>query len=162
PSTGELGPGGRNDATVKRPASRTNGAKPRAGHGWFILVAIVALHGTHPVTWGRPEGMLWFAHLGIGIALVAWLGSVGALLVAAGGLLVGIQAWIAGAAGPAGGGGLLAMQTAVDAGLTALEAWAAWALYSRVLRGGSLNDPRSAVLFLVLVPGGVVGIAALG
>src|SRR5207247_9125891 len=49
-----------------------------------------------------------------------------------------------------------------DAALAGPEAWLAWWVYHRLGRGARrLSDPRSAILFLLLVPGGVTGLFAL-
>jgi signal transduction histidine kinase len=48
-----------------------------------------------------------------------------------------------------------------EAGLQAAEAWAAWSCYHRLARGARcLDDPRSAVAFLLIVPVVVTGLFA--
>ncbi len=133
---------------------------PRAGaptRRWPLLLGgLVLLHLNNPLIWDLHSPALWFPPAGLALVLVAWLGPAGALLAAGDGLLVGLQLVLTGAGwapvGPAVLGGLL----------TALEAACAWWLYSRATRGtGSLGDPRSATLFLLIVPGAVGGVFAL-
>jgi PAS domain S-box-containing protein len=120
------------------------------------------LHLSHPLAWGKTEPTLWFPPLGIAVALLAWLGPAAGLLVAADGVLLGLQAWATGLKVPGGAGAGLAVQVLGEAVLTALEAWAAWWAYSRATRGaGHLGDPHSATTFLFVGPGLVVGVAAL-
>src|SRR5207248_2555202 len=63
---------------------------------WMVVAALVVLHLTHPLTWGRSTPDLWFPPAGIGLALVAWYGSRAALLVLVDGLLVVLQASLLG------------------------------------------------------------------
>jgi PAS domain S-box-containing protein len=126
------------------------------------LAALVLLHLSHPLTWGRPWPGLWFPPAGIGLALVAWFGPRFAVWLLADGLLIALQAGfvglLSGAEGPLRFSGLLA----ADAVLGAVELPLAWWLYHRRARGArQLGDPRSAILFLVLVPGAVTGLFAL-
>jgi PAS domain S-box-containing protein len=115
---------------------------------------LLLLHLSHPLAWGQIEPGLWFAPLGIGIALVAWLGPVAVLLVAADGLLLGWQVGITGAGSPAG--------VCAEAWGTALTAGVSWWTFARATPGDrQLSDPRCATLFLILVPGAVVGSASL-
>jgi PAS domain S-box-containing protein len=127
-----------------------------------VVVALVLLHLSHPLTWGRPWPGLWFPPAGLGLALVAWFGPRCAVWLLADGLLIALQAGfvglLSGAEGPLRTSGLLA----ADAVLGAAELPLAWWLYHRRARGArQLGDPRSAILFLVLVPGAVTGLFAL-
>jgi PAS domain-containing protein len=104
---------------------------------------------------------LWFAPLAIGIALIAWLGPPAALLVAADGVLVGLQAWVMSGADSFAAAVAQVGQGLGEGALTALQAWISWYLYARITRGtGYLGDPRAATVFLVVVPGLVIGIGS--
>lgn len=95
---------------------------------------------------------LWLPGLGLGIALVAWLGFqvVPALALA----LLGAR-WMA--SGNAGFGVVVA-----DAVLHTLQISLSWWIYHRIARGSRwLDDPRSATTFLILVPGGIAALAAV-
>jgi PAS domain S-box-containing protein len=129
----------------------------------LALFGVAALHLTNPLTWGLAEPRLCYLPLGIGLVLVAWLGPRAALLVAGDGLLVVLQGFVLqilpDVVGPASSPAALLAEPV----MTALEAWAAWTLFALVARGPtSLGDPRSATLFLMVVPGCVSGLAALG
>ncbi|HZY87914.1 MAG TPA: PAS domain S-box protein [Gemmataceae bacterium] len=143
--------------TVPPPA-----APPGRSRLWVVLGSLVLLHLSHPLTWGRPWPGLWFAPAGLGLALVAWFGPRFAVWLLADGLLVALQAGFVGLLGeaerPLRASGLLAF----DAVLGAVELPLAWWLYHSRARGArQLGDPRSAILFLVLVPGLVTGLFAL-
>jgi PAS domain S-box-containing protein len=137
---------------VASPGSPAKAFRPRR---WLAaLVGFAFLHLSHPLAWGLSNAGLWFAPLGIGLALVAWLGPAAGLLVAADGLLLGFQAWMSGTGSPAGVLG--------EACGTALTAVAGWWVYARATRRNpQLCDPHSAMMFLFLVPGAVVGLASL-
>jgi len=84
--------------------------------------------------------------------MVAWWGKVGALLVGVSGLLAALVSR------PAGWTGWWSLEAGLDVG----EVLLAWWLYHRQLRGArELTDPRSAFLFLLVVPGLVAGIFTL-
>ncbi len=137
---------------LHKPVSRLVGALP--SRGLLIAAALVLLHLTHPLTWGRSVPDVWFAPVGIGIALVAWFGPRILWLVIADSLLVALQTQLTGAVATRN----VLAGTGLEAILNAAEAWAAWWCYHRLARGSrNLDDPRSATLFLFLVPGLVVG-----
>ncbi len=139
-------PGGKRDAAAPRPAV-------------VMLAGLVLLHLTHPLAWGALPPDSWFPPAGVGLALVAWLGPRLAWLVAIDGLLVVLQAlllrgFVFGSDGP-----LLAL-AAADALLGAAWLVLGWWLYHQLAEGArTFSDPRSAILFLFLVPG-VAGILA--
>jgi PAS domain S-box-containing protein len=120
------------------------------------------LHVGNPLVWGHSVPVWWFPPLGISLALVAWLGRRAALLVFADVLLVALQAHLTGTPTIWGDGWQAVRGSLVEAGLLTAEVLAAWTLYHS-LGGGSrsLGDPRSAMLFLMLVPGVAVGLTAL-
>ena len=137
---------------LHKPVSRLVGALP--SRVLLIAAALVLLHLTHPLTWGRSVPDVWFAPVGIGIALVAWFGPRILWLVIADSLLVALQTQLTGAVATRN----VLAGTGLEAILNAAEAWAAWWCYHRLARGSrNLDDPRSATLFLFLVPGLVVG-----
>jgi PAS domain S-box-containing protein len=171
PSPGEErspAPGGKAGTRQMRALPRlqgTGGGRAGSGAGrrrLLLLIGLALLHLSHRQVWGLPEPGLWSAPLAIGIALVAWLGPVAGLLVAADGILAGLQGWAAGVPSPLTGSWLRVAGILGEAWLTGLEAWFAWALYSRAVRGyGYLGDPRTAAAFLVVVTGFIVGVATL-
>ncbi len=124
---------------------------------WLFLLALALLHLTHPLTWGVTPIPLWFPPVGIGLVLVAWFGPLAAGLVVLDGLLVAMQACLLGT--------IPNEQIALvfaDALLGGLEVVLAWWMYHHLARGArTLSDPRSALLFLTLILGGVVGLFAM-
>jgi PAS domain S-box-containing protein len=125
---------------------------------WLALAGVVLLHLSHPLTWQAALPGAWFAPAGIGLLLTAWLGPRGAALTGLDALLVVLVAWLRGAPPGAPSWGALVW----GAVLAGPEAWLAWWVYHRLARGARrLSDPRSAILFLVLVPGAVTGLFAL-
>jgi signal transduction histidine kinase/integral membrane sensor domain MASE1 len=103
--------------------------------------------------WAGSEEGLWLPALGLGLTLVAWLGQaivpLLALDVFVARLLAATDQSIAG--------------MARDSLLLAAEAGLSWWLYARLARGTRRpEDPRSAAVFLLLVPGVVAaGMAGL-
>ena len=123
-----------------------------------LLLAALLLHLSHLSCWHQPEPHVWFAPLGIGIALLAWFGPRVLLLVAADSILVSLQALLLSGDWDT----TLLVMAVLRAGLEAGEVWVAWWCYHRLARGSrSLDDLRSATLFLFLVPGLVVGVFSL-
>jgi PAS domain-containing protein len=118
------------------------------------------LHLSHPLTWGQSWPELWSPPTGLGLALIAWFGPRAALLIALDGLLVTLQAaalgWLPTPAAASLGVG------AADAVLTALALQVGWWAYRRAGGARGLGDPRSAILFLFLVPGLTAALSALG
>jgi PAS domain-containing protein len=96
---------------------------------------------------GKEDG-LWFASIGIGLVLTAWLGLWVVALIVADFLLVRLA--LAGQDHAIADSVLLAVQTGVS-----------WWCYAHVARGRRrLDDPRSAIVFLILVPGVLAGLFA--
>jgi PAS domain S-box-containing protein len=123
---------------------------------------LALLHLSHPMTWGMPAPALWYSPLGVGIALAGWLGPVAALLVVIDGFLVAIQTRVLGTFLVPGQGVDPSLAVVGEAIWTALEVWAAWWVYFRAAKNPlALNDPHSATLFLLIIPGGVVGLWTL-
>ncbi|HEX3314355.1 MAG TPA: PAS domain S-box protein, partial [Gemmataceae bacterium] len=89
------------------------------------------------------ESDLWFPALGVGLTLVSWFGMGLAPVLAF--TLFAVRMLTPGAP---------VVETFLDAALIGVEMAVAWWLYSRIAHGSRwLEDPRSAVLFLILVPG---------
>lgn len=104
---------------------------------------------------GVANGSLWFPAAGIALVLVAWFGKRAALLPVAAALAVA-------ALTAPGGRGTFADAT-VDGVVAASEGLLGCLLFLRVARGARrLSDPRSAVQFLLLVPGCVACLGAAG
>src|SRR5262249_6653119 len=149
-----------------RDRSRSSGLNVRGGllradrpHGrqWLLaVVGLLLLHISHPLTWGQEGPGLWFAPVGLGLALTAWLGWRALALIAVDGLLVQLLAF-----------GTVPQQSLpgaiLQATLLAAEVGCAWWLY-HVMAGGArqLDSPQSATLFLLLVPGLVAACFAAG
>src|SRR5262249_41015000 len=125
---------------------------------WLALAGLVALHLSHPLTWQVAFPAAWFPPAGIGLLLTAWLGPRAALLVGFDALLVVLLAWVRGLpAGTAAWGLLVAAPRLAGRG-----GGSAWGPSPPLARGARrLSAPRSAILFLVLVPGLVTGVFAL-
>jgi PAS domain S-box-containing protein len=139
-------------ATVPPPSLSRNGSR-----AWPFAIGLVFVLVTQPIVSGFHYAPLWLPAGGISFALVAWFGRRAALLP----LLAGILA--AAGAALAGGSRWSIVGAASDGGAAALEAVAGCWLFLRIARGGRrLSDPRSALEFLLLVPGcaAVLGSAA--
>lgn len=139
------------------PSVDAGGASRGGGAPWYALaivptLGLLFLHLGHPQVWVRELPGWWFPSLGVGLVLVAWLGRWAVLLVAADVLLVAAQAPLIDApvlwndpwrrmAGPLW-----------DAVMLALEVLVIWECYYHRLKGSRrLGDPRSAMLFLMIV-----------
>jgi hypothetical protein len=96
---------------------------------------------------------LWAPSAGLALVFVAWFGPRAGWLIVGAGLLAVLQTVLVGflivGRVDAASLGL----TAVDALLATAEALAAWWVYRRLGGARSLNDPQSAVLFILVVPG---------
>jgi|GEM_PF-2868541 len=97
---------------------------------------------------------LWAPSAGLGLVLVAWFGSWAGLLILGAGLIAVLQTVLIGTVFAGRVDAASISLTAIDALLGTAQALAAWWAYRR-LGGGAraLNDPQSAVLFVLLVPG---------
>ena len=120
------------------------------------------LLAAHPLMWGRPVPASWLPMAGLGLALIAWFG-FGATLRSSS----SPPCWpmrrrccspvLAARRGVPGWSLAIA-----DAVLTAGELHLAWECYHYLARGArELTDPKSAILYLILVPGLVTGAAAV-
>lgn len=129
------------------------------GTAQFAL-ALVVLHLSNPLCWASAYPPLWFPPAGIGLALLAWFGPRALpWLVAAAGTSA-LQVWLTGAGH---GNGWTAALASTEMLMAALEAGMGWLAYHRLARGArDVGDPRSALLFLLLIPGAAVGLGALG
>jgi PAS domain S-box-containing protein len=105
-----------------------------------------------PITWDDSVLPIWSPAVGVGLALVAWFGRRFGLgvLGAAAALVVLRQLFRL----HEDDGDVRLLWAALDSGLTVAEVAAAWWLFSdRARAGRRLIDPRSAMLFVLLVPG---------
>ncbi len=110
----------------------------------FAVVGLVVFHACW-VWQSQPRG-LWLPGLGVGIALVSWLGWRILPLLLADFVLVG---WFWGLHDSDASLATALMGHGAVIGL-------AWWLYHHVGHGSRwLDDPRSATLFLILIPGGL-------
>ncbi|HVS36558.1 MAG TPA: PAS domain S-box protein [Gemmataceae bacterium] len=120
----------------------------------LAAAALIVLYAANPAAWGAPPG-LWAPAAGFGLVLVAWFGPRAAWLVLAAGVLTVVEAILV------GGGAARPGLAAGDALIGAAQILAAWRLYRRWGGARALNDPRSAVLFLLIVPGLTTAASAL-
>lgn len=129
---------------------------------FLALVALSLLHLTNPAAWNDLPG-LWAPTAGLGLVLVAWFGGRGAWLVLAAGLLAVLQVALAGVCFAGRVDAITVGRTAADGLLGTAEMLTAWWAYRR-LGGGArgLTDPRSAAVFVLLVPGMTAVIFAAG
>jgi signal transduction histidine kinase/integral membrane sensor domain MASE1 len=99
---------------------------------------------------GQEDG-LWLPGVGVGLALVAWLGQGIVPFIA-------LALFLAKIISP---GDQAPSQILVDSLLTAWELGLSWWLYASVAKGTRrLEDPRSATVFLLLVPGALAAATA--
>lgn len=127
------------------------------------LLGLLLLHLSHPLTWHWEMPGVWFPPAALGVVLATWLGSRAAALTAAAGILALLQALVVGTPLPWGTGLNGVLLGSADALLAGLEVWTAWWCYVHLARGQrGLIDPRSATLFLVLVPGALSLMFAAG
>jgi PAS domain S-box-containing protein len=151
-------------ATAAAPAGRRDPAFAAAAGPplWAGAVAALALlHAANPAAWGDRAPHLWVPAAGLGLCLVAWFGPRAAALVAVSQLLVVAQAVALGCLSLTADKARIAL-TAGEALLAPAEILAAWGLYHHLAKGSrNLGDPRSAILFLFLVVGLVLGGFAL-
>ena len=98
-------------------------------------------------------------HWASALLYLAWFGPRVLLLVAADSLLVSFQALLLSGDWDS----TLLVMAVLRASLETGEVWFAWWCYHRQARGSrSLDDLRSATLFLLLIPGLVIGVFSLG
>ena len=101
--------------------------------------------------WSGQEDGLWLPGLGLGLALVAWLGLAIVPLLALDLVLTRL--------------GFASehptIRLVADGVLLAAEMGLSWWVYAHLARGSRrLEDPRSATVFLILVPGAVAAAMA--
>ncbi len=122
----------------------------------LALAAVLLLYLTNPTALTGLPGR-WAPSAGLGLVLIAWLGPRAAwLLIAAGLIAAALQVFLVSGyfAGRAD-----STAVSITVGNTLLEIAecisAAWWVYRRRGGGGRepLNDPQSAVLFVLVVPG---------
>ena len=102
--------------------------------------------------WQGNEAGYWLPGLGLGIALVSWLGW--RILPPLAVELLLVRCWTHYETG--------AVLILGDAALHLLVIAAAWWLYHTVARGSRwLDDPNSVTVFLILIPGGLSALAAI-
>jgi PAS domain-containing protein/integral membrane sensor domain MASE1 len=119
-----------------------------APHAVFALLGFLLLVFVQPAVGDASGTPLWFPSAGIALVLVAWFGRRAALLPFAAALVPAIGALSSGNS-TAQAFGILA-----DGGAAALEALVGCWLFLGVARGARrLSDPRSAVEFVLLIPG---------
>jgi signal transduction histidine kinase/integral membrane sensor domain MASE1 len=108
---------------------------------------------SHPHLWTGQSGALWFPPAGLALVLLAWQGWLGL------GLAVVVTFLLRVVFAPADAGVVAALWEAL---LLGVEVGGAWWLYQGPVGGSRrVNDPRSATMFLLLVPGLAAGLAAL-
>jgi hypothetical protein len=126
------------------------------------LLALPLLHLSNPLTWGEIGPSLWYPPAGLGLALIAWYGPRGALLLAIDGLLVVLQALLIDRWGTRSHPGAELALAGLDAVLGAAVLQLSWWLYHEKKQGGrGLDDPLSALRFLILLPGLGLGLWAV-
>ena len=120
-------------------ASATIPADPRRRYA-LLGIGLAAFCGLLPLGGGSD---LWFPSLGLGLTLVSWFGLRLAPLLAV--AVVAVRAL----------GGFSWIQVA-DGALVGAEIALGWWIYDRIAKASRwLEDPRSSVLFLLLLPGAV-------
>jgi PAS domain S-box-containing protein len=120
-----------------------------------LAIGLAVLFLAQPQVLAIPNPSLWFPSAGIAFLLVAWFGKRAALLPLAAGF--GVATVLA----PTGSESYL--PALADGAVAALEALAGCWLFLRVARGARrLSDPRSAVEYLLLVPGCAAALGAVG
>jgi signal transduction histidine kinase/integral membrane sensor domain MASE1 len=117
-----------------------------------LLLAAIGLALVFLCSWraGNPDG-LWLPGLGVGLALVAWLGPWVVPLLA-------LDLFLAGEYHAAHLG---RSRILMDSLLLAAEMGLSWWVYATIAKGARrLEDPRSATVFLLLVPGAMAAALA--
>lgn len=134
-----------NTQDSRAPAARAGSLRPSSRRRWLLGGAGLVLFHLSVLLAGKEEG-LWLPCLGLGLALVAWLGQVMVPVLALDLFLARTSIRV--------DHGLL--RIAGDSLLLAAEMGFSWWAYAQLARGSRrLEDPRSATVFLMLVPGGL-------
>ena len=131
--------------------------------GWVrVSFALAVIHLAQPLAWGPPRVPVWSPVAGLGLVLVAWFGwRIGAGILAASGLLL-VARHLTRAFLSESDPLLDLSWILLETTLLPLGAVSAWWLYHTVARGNPrMGDPRSAILFVLLVPGLVALLSAL-
>jgi PAS domain S-box-containing protein len=121
----------------------------------FAVLCLVLLD---PLTWGYSDPVMWVPGAGLAIALVAWLGPrSGLLLLLAATVVVLFQTFLR--ALSLGWPELLVLPGLVLDRMFGVLSWplAWWLFQTRAHGSRRLQDPQSTTLFLLLVPGAVLG-----
>jgi signal transduction histidine kinase len=136
---------------------------PAGRRPWLLAgLGLLLLHLGNPLAWRHTLPDWWFPPVGVGLVLVAWLGPRAVLLVATDVFLVALQAHLVGTPTVWGEGWMPLLGAVGEAAALSAEIMTAWGCYYVLARGSRrLGDPRSATLFLILVPGLTVGAFAL-
>ncbi len=114
--------------------------------------ALVLLHAANPTAWADFHGP-WAPAAGLGLVLIAWFGPRAGWLVLAAGLTAALQALLVVALFPGTFDTYPPILAFGDALLGTAEVLAAWWAYRRLGGARALGDPRSAVVFILIVPG---------
>jgi signal transduction histidine kinase len=130
---------------------------------WLLAGAgLLLLHLSNPLVWRHSVPVWWFPPVGLGLALVAWLGPRAVLLVFADALLAVLHARLRGTPLIWGEGWRAAGGALFEAILLSAEVLGGWVCYRQFGRGSRrLGDPRSATLFILIIPTCVVGIVSI-
>jgi signal transduction histidine kinase len=126
--------------TTQTPGLATKANKRLQLAGLALLLTVL----THPQVWTSARSPMLFAPLAIGLALTAWLGY--GIVPIIGGMLALVQICFRNEDSTI-------WQAAVAALLTSVQMAAAWWCYRRAGGSRQIDDPRSATVFLLLVPG---------
>lgn len=134
------------------PGPGQRGRPPLDRRRFLAAVGLLLLPLCHPHLWDPAREGMWFPFVGLGLALVAWLGPWAAVLVAAADVLVEFATL---------GPGVSLVYPIVAAAIVGAEVGLGWWVY-HVKAGGArrLDDPRSAVLFLILIPAAAASLSA--
>ncbi len=128
----------------------------------LLLACVPLLHLTTPLAWGQTGTGWWYPPAGLGLALIAWFGARAALWIALDGLLVVGQIALLRLLSPDRGTEYELLRASLDAVLGAGIMLASWWCYHRRAGGArNLDDSRSAMLFLFVVPGAGAGLWAI-
>jgi PAS domain S-box-containing protein len=120
---------------------------------WLAALGLLLLVLSDPRLWQGGAAGLWFPPAGLGLVLIAWLGLWAAGLVAGGVLFVGALTRQP---------GVVLLQPVLEALVVGAEVGLGWWCYHSGAGGmRRLGEPRSAVIFLLLVPGCAAGGAAV-
>jgi PAS domain S-box-containing protein len=158
----ELTQPARDEDAAKRPGPLAPPTHLLADRRWLLaLVGGLLLHIGQPIGWHGARAELGLPALGVGLALVAWLGPRALLLVAITSLTATAQAWLLHL--PLGDGAWSVVVNALfESVLEAGSLYAIWAFYRRLRHASwSLGDFRSAGLLSAIVFAAYLLLAAI-